>query len=48
VGENTYGHPVPTVLDAIVVTGARVMRTDRRGDITITFARGSVRVESDR
>jgi len=34
---NDYGHPVPSVLDAIAASGARVLRTDRLGDIVITF-----------
>jgi competence protein ComEC len=37
VGENTYGHPVPAVLDAIAETGAAVWRTDRHGTLTVTF-----------
>jgi competence protein ComEC len=35
---NDYGHPVPSVLEAIEATGARVLRTDRLGDVTVTFA----------
>ena len=31
VGPNTYGHPVPEVLDWIRATGAEVFRTDRAG-----------------
>ena len=46
VGPNTYGHPVPEVLDEIRATGARVMRTDRSGDITVTFAPEGLTVES--
>jgi competence protein ComEC len=48
VGENDYGHPVPTVLEAIAQTGADVWRTDLHGDITVSFEGGSVTVESDR
>jgi len=47
VGPNTYGHPVPEVLDEIRATGARVMRTDRAGEITVTFDPGGLTVESD-
>lgn len=36
VGENTYGHPAPEVLERIASVGAKVYRTDRDGDITIT------------
>jgi competence protein ComEC len=35
VGPNEYGHPVPEVLAALERTGARVLRTDRTGDVTI-------------
>ena len=37
VGPNTYGHPVPEVLDWIRATGADVFRTDRAGTVTVTF-----------
>jgi competence protein ComEC len=40
VGENTYGHPVPSTLDALVDAGSVVWRTDRRGTVTITFVDG--------
>jgi competence protein ComEC len=46
VGPNTYGHPVPEVLDWIRATGAEVFRTDRAGTLTVTFERGGVVVES--
>ena len=46
VGPNTYGHPVPEVLDWIRATGAEVSRTDRAGTLTVTFERGEVVVES--
>ena len=39
VGPNTYGHPVPEVLDWIRATGAEVFRTDRAGTVTVTFER---------
>jgi len=48
VGPNTYGHPVPEVLDWIRATGAVVVRTDRVGTVTVTFERGGVVVESAR
>ncbi len=38
VGPNTYGHPVPEVLDEIRATGAEVVRTDRGGDVILTFS----------
>jgi competence protein ComEC len=46
VGPNDYGHPVPSVLDDLRGTGARVLRTDLAGDITVTFDPGGVLVES--
>ena len=46
VGPNTYGHPVPEVLDWIRATGAEVFRTDRAGTVTVTFEGGGVVVES--
>ena len=36
VGPNSYGHPVPEVLNRLKGIGARVYRTDERGNITIT------------
>jgi competence protein ComEC len=37
VGPNTYGHPVPWVVNELRRSGARVFRTDRSGDVTVTF-----------
>ncbi|HSL12597.1 MAG TPA: DNA internalization-related competence protein ComEC/Rec2 [Actinomycetota bacterium] len=37
VGENTYGHPVPSILDAIEASGSEVWRTDQRGTVTVVF-----------
>jgi competence protein ComEC len=48
VGPNTYGHPVPAVLDEIRATGATVYRTDRSGTITVTFGPRGPTVDSDR
>ena len=42
VGPNDYGHPVPAVLAALRGDGMRVFRTDRSGDVTVTFDRGGV------
>jgi competence protein ComEC len=39
VGENTYGHPVPSILDAIEQSGSEVWRTDERGTVTVVFGR---------
>jgi competence protein ComEC len=38
VGPNDYGHPVPGLLRTLEATGARVLRTDRMGEVTIEFA----------
>jgi len=46
VGENTYGHPVPSTLAAIEATGAEVWRTDQHGTVTVTFEAGVPTVES--
>ncbi|MEX2275129.1 MAG: ComEC/Rec2 family competence protein [Actinomycetota bacterium] len=49
VGENSYGHPVPSTLDAIEATGAQVWRTDEHGDITVTLGgQGPVSVVVER
>jgi competence protein ComEC len=48
VGENTYGHPVPSTLAAIAATGAQVWRTDERGTVTVRFAGGVPLVEPAR
>jgi len=47
VGPNRYGHPVPAVLAALARDGMRVFRTDRSGDVTVSFLEGGgVSVES--
>jgi competence protein ComEC len=48
VGENTYGHPVPEVLDWIRATGAEVLRTDVTGDVIVAFAEPGLQVETER
>ncbi|MGZ8582249.1 MAG: ComEC/Rec2 family competence protein [Actinomycetota bacterium] len=48
VGENTYGHPVPTTLDALGESGSTVWRTDEHGTITVTFDDGVPVVTSER
>jgi competence protein ComEC len=47
VGENTYGHPVPEVLDWLRETGAEVLRTDRAGTVTVAFTPTGLRVETE-
>lgn len=37
VGPNRYGHPVPAILAELAADGMRVYRTDRSGDVTVTF-----------
>lgn len=39
VGPNDFGHPSDVVIDTLEAVGARVMRTDRLGTITIPFDR---------
>ena len=34
---NDYGHPVASVLATIAATGARVVRTDRSGTVTVSL-----------
>jgi competence protein ComEC len=46
VGPNTYGHPVPEILAEIRGTGADVLRTDRAGDVTVTFVDEGLLVDS--
>ena len=48
VGENTYGHPVPSTLDALTEAGSQVWRTDKHGTITVTFEEGVPVVASER
>lgn len=48
VGENTYGHPVPTTLDALAEAGSTVWRTDEHGTVTVTFESGVPVVSGDR
>ncbi len=48
VGENDYGHPVPSTLDALLETGAEVWRTDRVGTITVSFGGPTLTVQSER
>ncbi|TDD65847.1 DNA internalization-related competence protein ComEC/Rec2 [Jiangella aurantiaca] len=40
VGENTYGHPSPRVLDALRGSGVRVYRTDEHGSIAVVRTGG--------
>jgi competence protein ComEC len=46
VGPNNYGHPNEGVLRQIQATGARVLRTDLAGTITVRFRGDEVLVES--
>jgi competence protein ComEC len=47
VGENTYGHPVPEVLDWIRATGAQVVRTDLAGGVTVTFGDDGLLIQTE-
>ena len=46
VGENNFGHPAPETLDRIADSGARVLRTDRRGAIFLTLKDGAWQVKT--
>ncbi len=48
VGPNDYRHPIPRVLDQLHATGARVFRTDRSGDVVVTFADRALLVRTGR
>jgi competence protein ComEC len=48
VGENTYGHPVPSTLEALIDSGSTVWRTDERGTVTITFDDGAAVATGER
>jgi competence protein ComEC len=37
VGDNDYGHPVPSILSELQATGAVVARTDLLGDVVVEF-----------
>ena len=43
---NHYGHPSPVLLGALHRVGARVLRTDRDGDVAVLPGRGGPRSES--
>jgi competence protein ComEC len=43
---NPYGHPVASVLAALVRDGMRVFRTDRSGDVTVEFGPAGLLIES--
>jgi competence protein ComEC len=48
VGPNSYGHPVPSTLQAIAAAGSRIWRTDQHGDVVVTFDGPGPLVTSDR
>ena len=49
VGEgNSFGHPSAAVLQMVEAAGARVFRTDRDGDVTLTLSSRSVKVRASR
>jgi competence protein ComEC len=43
---NTYGHPAPSTLHALVVAGVRVARTDRDGTVQVEPAPGGLRIHT--
>ena len=38
VGQNRYGHPAPAVLENLAFIGARALRTDELGDISVLLS----------
>ena len=38
VGPNQFGHPAPVVIDALVQSGAEVVRTDESGDVVVPLS----------
>ncbi|MDP9297818.1 MAG: DNA internalization-related competence protein ComEC/Rec2, partial [Actinomycetota bacterium] len=47
VGPNSYGHPVPSTLQAIAAAGSEIWRTDQHGDVVVTFDGSSPVVTGD-
>jgi len=48
VGPNSYGHPVPSTLQAIAAAGSEIWRTDQHGDVVVTFDGSGPVVMGDR
>jgi competence protein ComEC len=48
VGPNTYGHPVPHTIEILRATSARVFRTDRSGDVVVSFGGSTMTVQTAR
>ncbi len=48
VGPNDYGHPDPHTLEVLQASGARVFRTDRSGDVIVSFEPSGIVVETGR
>jgi competence protein ComEC len=46
VGPNRYGHPAPGLLRMLAAERMRVFRTDRAGDVTVSFDKSRVLVSS--
>ena len=45
-GENNFGHPGEETLARLEACGARILRTDARGAITLTACDGGWRVKT--
>ena len=43
---NPYGHPSPATLSRIEARGARILRTDRDGSVSVTFEASAITVRS--
>jgi len=46
VGRNSYGHPDPSVLRRLAAAGARILRTDRDGDVLAVFRPDAIRTST--
>ncbi len=47
VGQNSYGHPTPEVLERLEVTGADIYRTDQDGTIEVIFGDNGYSVKTN-
>jgi competence protein ComEC len=44
---NRFGHPTPETLRALAAAGPRVLRTDRDGDVTVSYDRRGASVSTE-
>ena len=45
-GTNDYGHPHPALLDVLRAEGMAIYRTDRSGDVTVTYGPSGFAVDT--